>query len=140
MAVEIQYHNCPLCGPSPYNVPKVNHVLHLLITVFTFGLWAFVWFWLAIWTGPPKCGSCGLTGKAAYRRAKQEWNQDVAEDRRLEALEFNERGPEVGERAKITGGAHKGKYGTVTANDGEFVTLTDKKGRAMTLPISDFWI
>ena len=27
---------------------RPNHVLHLLLTVFTAGLWGFVWLWLAI--------------------------------------------------------------------------------------------
>ncbi len=27
--------------------PKVNHVLHLLLTIFTAGLWAIVWFFMA---------------------------------------------------------------------------------------------
>lgn len=140
MANEIVYHKCPLCGPSPYNVPAVNHTLHFLITVLSCGLWAFVWIFLAATRGKATCGSCGLPVKSAYRKAKKQWKRDVKEDRRLASLEYNQYGPEVGTRAKITGGAHKGKYGTVTANNGQFVTLTDKTGRAMTLPISDFWI
>jgi hypothetical protein len=28
--------------------PRINHVLHLLLTVFTFGVWAIVWFGLAV--------------------------------------------------------------------------------------------
>lgn len=38
---------------SPYQfqmitrAPKVNHVLHLLLTIFTAGLWLIVWFFIA---------------------------------------------------------------------------------------------
>ena len=30
---------------------KVNHMLHLLLSVFTFGLWAIVWVSVASWAG-----------------------------------------------------------------------------------------
>jgi ribosomal protein S27AE len=138
MATEIQHHNCPNCGPSPFNVPAVNHVLHLLITLFSCGGWALVWFFLCNTRGYARCGSCGMTMKQAYRQAKSDWKKGVAEDRRLEVLRLNESGPAVGDRVKVTHGQHKGKFGTVTANDGQSATISDRKGRTLTLPISDF--
>ena len=137
MATEIQHHNCPLCGPQPHNVPAVNHVLHFLITIFTFGAWAFVWFFLYASRGQATCGSCGLPWKAALRQAKKE---EKLEARELMRLEYNENGPEVGARVKITQGQHAGRFGTVTQNDGSIVTIADKKGKTMALPLSDFHI
>lgn len=32
--------------------PRINHVLHLLLTIFTFGLWAPVWLGLALFRPP----------------------------------------------------------------------------------------
>ena len=28
--------------------PAINHVLHFILTLFTFGLWAMVWWWLIL--------------------------------------------------------------------------------------------
>ena len=144
MAVRVEYHSCSLCGVQPFNVPTVNHVLHFLLSVFTAGAWVFVWVFLALTKGKARCGSCGLTLSSAYRKAKREYKSDLAEERKaeLEASRelFNNRGPEVGSRAKIASGPHKGRFGTVVANDGRNVTIADKNGKRMTLPIAAFRI
>ena len=138
MANEVQAHRCPLCGPSVYNVPTVNNVLHFLITVLSCGLWVFVWLWLSATLGTPRCGSCGFTSRQAYRRAKKEWKAEQREEKRLAIAERNLYGPEIGSRAKVTSGEHKGKFGTVTANDGRFVVITDKRGKGLQVPVADF--
>ncbi len=38
---------------------KPNHVLHLLLSIFTLGLWVFVWIGLSIKIGGWKCSECG---------------------------------------------------------------------------------
>jgi 4'-phosphopantetheinyl transferase EntD len=142
MATETQHHKCPLCGPSPYNVPVVNHTLHFLISVFTCGAWAAVWFWLMIFNKQPRCGSCGRTWKGAKnevdRAARQNRKAEHTAGKRLAIQTYNQNGPPVGTRAKVMKGNHKGKFGTVTGNDGSSVTIADKSGRAITLPLSDF--
>lgn len=163
MANHVEYRNCSLCGVQPFNAPRVNHVLHLLITAilvffgffgFGFGLgcilwpiavgWVVLWITLVMLRGNAKCASCGLSSRAAYRKAKRDYQQEVLEERNAEREDarayFNENGPEVGSRAKITSGPHKGKFGTVVSNDGFQITIADKAGRTMTLPISAFHI
>lgn len=45
---------------TPHNVQKPNHLLHLLLTVFTAGLWLIVWIIIAAGKGStPACVRCG---------------------------------------------------------------------------------
>lgn len=47
-------HTAPLVAPpiaKAWEPSKVNHVLHLLLTVFTCGLWGIVWLFIAIGAG-----------------------------------------------------------------------------------------
>lgn len=159
MANHIECRDCSLCGVQPFNVPRVNHVLHLLVTAILvffgfFGLacilwpiaagWVVLWITLELLRGNAKCASCGLSSRAAYRKAKREYRSELSEERKAEREEaracFNENGPEVGSRAKVTSGPHKGKFGTVVSSDGAQITIADKAGRTMTLPISAFHI
>ncbi len=40
--------------------PTPNHVLHLLLTILTFGLWLFVWACAALWKNDIyRCTQCG---------------------------------------------------------------------------------
>lgn len=64
IGTEITRRNCPNCGLQKHerNVYYPNHVLHLLLTVLTLGLWVFCW--IAIAVLPPKkdawhCSVCG---------------------------------------------------------------------------------
>jgi len=52
---------CPVCEKRVYAVGKApNHVLHFLLTIFTFGLWLVVWVLLAAGTiGNYRCTKCG---------------------------------------------------------------------------------
>jgi hypothetical protein len=53
---------CRHCGSQVMVTREgVNHILHLLLTVFLCGLWLFVWIPLAIGGGGPwRCTRCGL--------------------------------------------------------------------------------
>ena len=51
---------CKTCGrPTPHLVDRPNHILHLLLSVVTLGLWLIVW--LLIGAGEKKaiCTVCG---------------------------------------------------------------------------------
>lgn len=37
----------------------VNHILHLILTLVTFGLWVFIWILAAISKDPWRCSTCG---------------------------------------------------------------------------------
>ena len=137
MATEIQHHNCPLCGPSAYNAESINHVLHLMITLFSCGLWAFVWIALVMFKSKPRCGTCGLEHYAALRQSRK---SDRSAEKEAQRLKYNAVGPQPGTRAKVTRGKHAGKFGSVIQNDGSRVTISDKAGKTMTLPLSDFSI
>lgn len=57
---------CPDCGQQrPFEKRTRNHVLHLLLTVFTFGIWLPIWLLLMLATmvTPYRCRECG---KARY--------------------------------------------------------------------------
>ncbi len=142
MANQVEYHNCSLCGVQPFNIPTTNHILHFLISFFSCGLWGFVWVFVAVFKGSARCSNCGLTPFVAYRKAKRKYKRERSSERKAEKRaaisQFNESGPEYGSRAKVTSGTHKGRFGTVVLNDGVNVTIADKKGRKMTLPISSF--
>ena len=44
-------------------VEKVNHLLHLILTMITFGIWSIVWIYIAIWTF--RCSECLKCGSRA---------------------------------------------------------------------------
>ena len=145
----VEYHNCPLCGVQPFNAEKVNHILHLILSILTGGLWLVVWIFLAISRDAPTCAKCGLPAAQAKRQEKKgQREQEQAHRRRLKMLtqkreeearqRFNRQGPSVGERVKVTKGRHKGKFGKVVANEQGAITIADKAGHTMTLPLSEF--
>jgi hypothetical protein len=53
-------HHAPVAPPvmyapvAPYVPPGTNHVVHLLLTVFTLGLWAPVWLLIAVQNDRPR--------------------------------------------------------------------------------------
>lgn len=54
---------CPTCNrQSMFQKQKINHILHLILTVLTFGVWGVVWICLAISNSskPVRCVQCGL--------------------------------------------------------------------------------
>jgi hypothetical protein len=40
-----------------------NHLLHLFLSLATFGTWAFIWFLSSIKIGGWRCSNCGLKSK-----------------------------------------------------------------------------
>lgn len=54
--------NCKTCGqPRLFEREGCNHILHLLLTVFTVGLWSPIWLLCGIsaWSKPYRCPQCG---------------------------------------------------------------------------------
>jgi DNA-directed RNA polymerase subunit RPC12/RpoP len=53
---------CPDCGERRLIASrKPNHLLHLILTIITVGLWAVIWFFIA-WSGEFhkwRCQNCG---------------------------------------------------------------------------------
>jgi len=54
---------CKTCGrQTPHLVSAPNHVLHLLLSLVTFGLWLPIWILIAFFSGAsPTCMTCGMT-------------------------------------------------------------------------------
>lgn len=51
---------CKLCGVQTMAVrPGTNHLLHLVLTLLTAGIWVFVWIGVAIQFGGWRCSKCG---------------------------------------------------------------------------------
>ena len=60
MAHEQFMRSCAGCGVSTMHVrQKPNHILHLLLSVFTIGIWLPVWVLLSLFRGKPQCMTCG---------------------------------------------------------------------------------
>ena len=61
MSLEQTARMCISCDEQRLHVRQgVNHVLHLLLTVLTGGLWAIIWLALALALKPSwRCGRCG---------------------------------------------------------------------------------
>jgi len=56
---------CRTCGkPTLHLVGRTNHVLHLLLTVFTAGIWLLVWLLVSLGEKKATCTVCG----ARYKR------------------------------------------------------------------------
>ena len=56
---------CENCKKSHIHIrQRPNHVLHLLLTVITFGVWIIIWFFKALFTNTnPVCSKCGFEKK-----------------------------------------------------------------------------
>ena len=52
---------CEICKKFTRQLfEKVNHFLHLILTIITFGIWSIVWVYIAIWTFRySECLKCG---------------------------------------------------------------------------------
>ena len=62
MAVRTRQLFCETCQrPRPFDKPGPNHILHLLLSCLTFGLWLTMWFLAAIADSPKEyhCRACG---------------------------------------------------------------------------------
>lgn len=47
--------------------PGTNHVLHLILTVLTLGVWVFIWMLASMKIGGWRCATCGGTGITKVR-------------------------------------------------------------------------
>ena len=63
MGVQVKSGHCPACGKQQ-KVERQgrNHILHLLLTIFTFGIWGFVWGMLLVTGEHWRCTECGSKG------------------------------------------------------------------------------
>lgn len=53
---------CKQCNaPRPVFRKGTNHILHLLLTILTAGLWLLVWIGVAVKFGGWRCQQCGST-------------------------------------------------------------------------------
>ena len=67
MPIQHSQQHCPTCRRATMHVrndSQVNHILHLLASVFLCGLWLPIWFYLALTRAlaggePWRCQSCG---------------------------------------------------------------------------------
>lgn len=62
VGVKVIWRNCPDCGEKrPFEKERINHVLHLLLTLVTAGLWLVVWVVLGLLSmlRPYRCRACG---------------------------------------------------------------------------------
>ena len=51
---------CAQCASQTMHVQqKPNHILHLILTIVTLGLWLIVWVPLSLFQGKPQCTVCG---------------------------------------------------------------------------------
>ncbi len=67
MGMETMQRYCVRCEGLTLAVrPRPNHILHLILTVFTAGAWALIWIWLSMRREDFLCQACGsLTSKHA---------------------------------------------------------------------------
>lgn len=125
----------------PHNKSVTNHILHLILTLLTFGFWAIIWILIGTCSGTMKCGGCGQTPQIARaqarRDARKESKRIKSQQERAKEAYFLTKGPPTGQRLKVTGGKHKGKFGTVTENQNPIITLADKRGRTIKVHVSE---
>ena len=63
MADEKRSGHCPSCNKRVVVFRKgTNHILHLLLSIVTFGVWLIVWFGSAVKFGGWRCTECGSKG------------------------------------------------------------------------------
>ncbi len=62
MSMQYKGGQCLNCGgPRKVERKGTNHILHLLLSVFTFGFWVIIWVLVAIKFGGWRCSTCGST-------------------------------------------------------------------------------
>lgn len=60
MAQKTFMRQCAKCEkPTMHVQQKPAHLLHLVLTVVTVGLWLLVWLALSVFQGKPQCTVCG---------------------------------------------------------------------------------
>ena len=125
MAVRVEYHHCENCEDvMPHNRRVPNHILHLIVSILTGGLWIIVWILSSVSIGSNmKCGNCGLSPSKGRRTGQRRRKREYKEEEAAEHDRFLVEGPEIGERLKVLRGQHKGKFGTVSEKQGDTATL-----------------
>lgn len=74
MSVKQSSAYCNVCGrQSLFQKPRINHVLHLILSIVTLGFWLFVWAILGIINSgkQPRCTTCGATPGMGQVHAQQ---------------------------------------------------------------------
>jgi len=62
MAEELKSGTCNQCQAQRVVFRRgTNHILHLLLSIFTFGFWLIVWFGASVKFGGWRCQACGST-------------------------------------------------------------------------------
>ncbi len=60
MGVQHSQRYCDRCGDYVLAIRKgTNHILHLLLSIITFGLWIIIWVLVSIKIGGWRCSKCG---------------------------------------------------------------------------------
>lgn len=65
---------CKYCQQQQLMVkPRINHVLHLILTLVTLGVWGIVWIGLGLMSALKRyrCSQCGTPAGKTPKRAKQ---------------------------------------------------------------------
>jgi hypothetical protein len=63
---------CESCKKTTLHIKQgINHILHLILTIITFGIWAIMWLGIALFTSDtPQCSKCGFK-QSFFRKTKQ---------------------------------------------------------------------
>ena len=68
MAEEKRSGHCKDCGERRVVFRRgTNHVLHLILSLVTMGLWLIIWFGAAVKFGGWRCDQCGSTAVSSVR-------------------------------------------------------------------------
>lgn len=60
MATEQVMYRCKRCDESTVHLRQTpSHLLHLILTIVTFGFWLPVWILLSLGRSSPQCSECG---------------------------------------------------------------------------------
>ena len=65
---------CHHCNRQVLHTAKTaNHLMHLILSVVTFGCWIPIWSWAALFHGAWTCSACGsVYNRARARRARRQ--------------------------------------------------------------------
>lgn len=62
MAMQYKSGFCQACNQQrKVEREKINHILHLLLSILTAGLWLIIWLGVSVRFGGWRCESCGST-------------------------------------------------------------------------------
>lgn len=62
MAMQYKSGFCANCNQGrKVERPKINHILHLLLSILTAGIWLLIWLGVSVRVGGWRCEACGST-------------------------------------------------------------------------------